>query len=115
LSRLRELSGQVRDVALDEQVARFGEAVIELDQLPQSTANVRSVSPAYTRWLPGLVEAHYGLDKLLSERYAAAPEEAPVQGALQQLSHDVGRMLLSYQMASFPNFGGDLWILDDQA
>ncbi|MNG24131.1 hypothetical protein D3C84_1088220 [compost metagenome] len=24
-------------------------------------------------------------------------------------------MLLSYQMASFPNFGGDIWILDEQA
>jgi hypothetical protein len=65
--------------------------------------------------LPGVIEAHYRLEKSLTERYDAAPEMAQTQSRLHGLSHDIGRMLLSYQMASFPNFSGDIWILDDQA
>jgi hypothetical protein len=38
-----------------------------------------------------------------------------MQDELHELSQNIGQMLISYQLASFPNFGGDLWILDDQA
>lgn len=115
LNRLRELSVQADDAALSEQVHRLDDAVAELKHLPQSVADSRSVWPAYARWLPGLIEAHVHLAKSLSERYDAAPEVVQAQSELHVLSHDIGRMLLSYQMASFPNFGGDIWILDEQA
>lgn len=115
LNRLRELSAQAGDAALAEQVRLLGDAVAQLEQLPQSTADLRSVWPAYTRWLPGVIEAHFRLDKSLSDRYDATPEVAHRQSRLHGLSHDIGRMLLSYQMASFPNFGGDVWILDERA
>jgi hypothetical protein len=105
LNRLRELSAQAGDAALAEQVRLLGDAVAQLEQLPQSTADLRSVWPAYTRWLPGVIEAHFRLDKSLSDRYDATPEVAHRQSRLHGLSHDIGRMLLSYQMASFPNFG----------
>lgn len=115
LNRLGELSTQTGDAALTEQIRRLVAAVSDLKNLPQNKASVRSVLPAYQLWLPSLIEAHLNLDKLLSERYERAPEVAQVQGLLHGLSHDVGRMLLSSQMASFPNFGGVLWILDEQA
>lgn len=115
LKRLRELSEQADDASLSEQVRRLDDAVAHLKNLPQSVADLRSVWPAYARWLPGLIEAHVHLEKSLSERYGAAPEVAQAQSGLHVLSHDIGRMLLSYQMASFPNFGGDIWILNDQA
>lgn len=115
LNRLRELPMQAGDASLVYQVHLLDDAVSQLEQLPQSTADVRSVWPAYTRWLPGVIEAHFRLEKLLSERYDATPEVAQTQSVLHELSHDIGRMLLSYQMASFPNFGGDIWILDERA
>ncbi|AVN41981.1 TPA: hypothetical protein ACKPYC_001520 [Pseudomonas aeruginosa] len=113
LNRLHELSARAGDTVLAEQVRLLGDAVAQLEQLPQSTADARSVWPAYTRWLPGVIEAHFRLEKSLSDRYDATPGVAQ-QSGLHGLSHDIGRMLLSYQMASFPNFGGDLWILDDR-
>jgi len=115
LNRLHELSARAGDTVLAEQVRLLGDAVAQLEQLPQSTADARSVWPAYTRWLPGVIEAHFRLEKSLSDRYDAAPEIAHRQSGLHGLSHDIGRMLLSYQMASFPNFGGDIWILDERA
>lgn len=115
LSRLGELSAQTSDAALAEQVRRLAAAVADLKNLPQSKAEMRSVQPAYSRWLPTLIEEHLRLDESLSERYVMAPEVAKVQGMLHGLSHDIGRMMLSYQMASFPNFGGALWILEGPA
>lgn len=115
LNRLRELTVQAGDASLTEQVGRLDEAVAELKHLPQSVADSRSVWPAYARWVPRLIEAHVQLEESLSERYDAAPEVTETQRGLHVLSHDIGRMLLSYQMASFPNFGGDIWILDEQA
>ncbi|MDA7086332.1 hypothetical protein PH586_08065 [Pseudomonas sp. SA3-5] len=114
LDRLRELSMQAGDASLVDQVRLLDDAASQLKQLPQSTADVRSVWPAYTRWLPGVIEAHFRLEKSLSERYDSAPEVAQTQSRLHGLSHDIGRMLLSYQMASFPNFGGDIWILNER-
>jgi hypothetical protein len=115
LNQLRELSVQAGEVAITEQIRQLDNAVADLKNLPQSTSGVRSVWPAYTRWLPGVIEAHFRLDKSLTERYNATPEVAQTQNGLHGLSHDIGRMLLSYQMASFPNFGGDIWILDERA
>lgn len=115
LNRLGELSVQAGDAALTEQIRQLAEAVSDLKNLPQSKASLRSELPAYQLWLPSLIEAHLNLDKLLSERYERAPEIEQVQSMLHGLSHDVGRMLLSSQMASFPNFGGVLWILEGQA
>lgn len=115
LNRLRELSMQAGDASLADQVRLFDDAVAQLEQLPQNRADVRSVWPAYTRWLPGVIEEHFRLEKSLTERYDAAHEMAQTQSRLHGLSHDIGRMLLSYQMASFPNFGGDIWILNERA
>lgn len=115
LNQLRELSVQAGEVAITEQIRQLDNAVADLKHLPQSPPGVRSVWPAYTRWLPGVIEAHFRLDKSLTERYNATPEVAQIQSGLHGLSHDIGRMLLSYQMASFPNFGGDIWIPDKQA
>lgn len=115
LNQLRELSVQAGEVAITEQIRQLDNAVADLKNLPQSTSGVRSVWPPYARWLPGVIEAHFRLEKSLTERYDATPEVAQTQSGLHGLSHDIGRMLLSYQMASFPNFGGDIWILDERA
>lgn len=115
LNQLRELSVQAGEVAITEQIRQLDNAVADLKHLPQSASGVRSVWPAYTRWLPGVIEAHFRLDKSLTKLYNATLEMAQTQSGLHGLSHDIGRMLLSYQMASFPNFGGDIWILDESA
>ncbi|MBS7691887.1 hypothetical protein I0E98_21530 [Pseudomonas lalucatii] len=113
--RLSELSTKADDTRLAEQIRLLDDAFAQLQQLPQSTADVRSVWPAYSRWLPGVIEAHIRLETFLGERYSALPEVAQTLRRLHGLSHDIGRMLLYYQMASFPNFGGDIWIPDKQA
>jgi hypothetical protein len=114
LNRLRELSMQAGDASLADQIRLLDDAAAQLEQLPQSTADVRSAWPPYSRWLPGVIEAHFRLEESLAERYDAAPEMGQTQSRLHGLSHDIGRMLLSYQMASFPNFSGDIWILDER-
>jgi hypothetical protein len=115
LERLHEMATQVGDASLIEQVRRFDNAVVELKHLPQSIADARQVQAAYTRWLPAVVEGYSNLERLLTEHYDAAPDPGKMQDELHELSQNIGQMLISYQLASFPNFGGDLWILDDQA
>jgi len=115
MGRLREMATQVGDASLIEQVRRFDNAVVELKHLPQSVADARKVQAAYSRWLPAVVEGYSNLERSLTEHYDAAPDPGQVQDGLHKLSQNIGQMLISYQLASFPNFGGDVWILDDQA
>lgn len=100
-----DFSGPVHSCA--EQLAL---AVQELRHLPQSAAEVRSVSLPYAPWLPRVVELQAQLDDLLNQQLETANQAA----TLRAVSHDIERLLLSYEIASFSNLGADLWILDDR-
>ncbi|MDF3842951.1 hypothetical protein P3W55_14665 [Pseudomonas citronellolis] len=110
LERLLELTGRDFPGPVHSCAEQLAQAVQELRHLPQSAAEVRSVSVPYSPWLPHVVELQARLDGLLSQR----PDTANQASSMRAVSHDIERLLLSYEIASFANLGADIWILDDR-
>lgn len=111
LDRLLDLTRQDFPDPVRSCAEQLAQAVQALSHLPQSAAEVRSVSAPYAPWLPRVIELQAQLDSMLSQRLSATGQRA----ALRKVSHDIERLLLSYEIASFANLGADIWILDDGA
>lgn len=114
MTRLLELSGQFGSAPINEQIRLLDKNIADLRNLPQASNEARSILPAYSRWLPQVLEAHVQLETSLSGLYDGIAPRSERQSALQGLSHDLGRLLLYYQRASFPYLGAAISILDEE-
>lgn len=96
------------------QAERLNAVIADLRHLPQSTAEVRETIPPYSRWLPQVIEQQTLLNTLLSNLYDQQPVVSEQQRALHELSRDMERLLLSYQISAFPSLVTHGWVLDTQ-
>lgn len=113
MAKLREQGKRFALAQVTQQAEQLDVAIANLANLPQSVAEMRSISPAYSRWLLPVIELYWPLETTLTGLHAEQPAIADRQADLHGISHDVERLLLSYQMTAFPNLGADIWLLDD--
>ncbi len=98
-----------------DQTEQLSAAIADLHHLTQSRANIRNVIPPYSLWLPQVIEQQALLNTLLSDLYARQPPTSEQQKTLHELSQDIERLLLSYQISAFPTLVTHTWVLDEQA
>ena len=113
---LQQLMQQAQALGLSDvsaQVQRLNTAVADLQHLPQNAADSRSNIPAFRQWLPQVIEQQGQLLVLLDERYRQANGGNPEQQALHQLSRDLQRLSLHYQLNAFVYLAVPTWMLDE--
>lgn len=90
-------------------------AITDLRHLPNSRAEIRDITPPYSLWLPQVIEQQALMNALLSDLYENQATVSERQQKLHQLSWDIERLLLSYQISAFPNLVAQTWILDESS
>ncbi|WP_423357431.1 hypothetical protein [Pseudomonas citronellolis] len=113
LQRLHDHAAKLGRTDILEQTTRLAIAVAGLRNLPQSSTGIRTSIPPYSLWLLPIVEQQQKLVDELGTLYAETPSSSPVQQALNDLSQDVARLSLSYQLAVFPQLMAQIWTLDE--
>jgi hypothetical protein len=88
----------------------------DTDELPQTSAALRSTEPSYSRRLLPVIESHAHLQALLDAHYAQLQGDEPMGelGRLHAISRAMGELLVNYQIASFNRLGAETWILGDE-
>jgi len=98
---------------ISEQAKQLSSAVADLQHLPQTPAASRTNIPGFAQWFPQVLEAHEQLLALLNQHYQQAPAGNSKQQAYHQLSGDLQRLSLHYQLTAFPYLTLPRWMLDD--
>lgn len=115
LARLRWLSADLGNADVVVKIHEMAVSIERLEELPQSVAETRSISASYDRVLLPLIEQFNSLETIISSLHADHPEVGGQAPGLNALSHDLERLQLSYQLATFQGFSGaSVWILDEQ-
>ncbi len=115
---LQQLTQQAQNLGLtdiSEQAKQLSSAIADLQHLPQTPAASRVAIPGFAQWFPQVLEAHGQLLTLLDQRYHQAQAGSAQQQALHQLSWDLQRLSLHYQLTAFPYLTLQLWMLDDDS
>ncbi|MEK1940289.1 MAG: hypothetical protein AAAB16_07910 [Pseudomonas sp.] len=113
---LQQLMLKAQSLGLSDVSARakqLSAVVADLQHLPQNAADSRATIPAYRQWLPQVIEQHAALLTLLDQHYTNATPGSAEQQALHQLSWDLQRLSLHYQITAFPYMSVQVWMLDD--
>lgn len=114
LRLLLQTANQLRLPEAVDQTERLSAAITDLNHLPNSRADIRDITPPYSLWLPQVIEQQALLSARLSELYEQQATISERQRTLHQLSWDIERLLLSYQISAFPNLVAQSWILDER-
>lgn len=114
LQRLKQLSAQLGLPEVTVQTEQLERDIVGLQNLPQSTSDTRESIPPYSLWLPQVIQQQDLIATTLSDLYAEQPAANQAQQALHNLSRDIERLSLSYQISAFPHLVAQTWILDDQ-
>ncbi|MCY1542872.1 hypothetical protein D9M68_786470 [compost metagenome] len=99
---------------MEAQAEQLEQAVAGLKNLPQSTSDTRESIPPYSLWLPQVIEQQDLIATTLAGLYAEQPAASQAQQALHELSWDIEKLSLSYQLSAFSHLVAQTWILDDQ-
>ncbi|AOE86806.1 hypothetical protein [Pseudomonas sp. TCU-HL1] len=115
LQKLKQLSAQLGLSKVTAQAEQLEREITGLQNLPQSASDTRENIPPYSLWLPQVIQQHDLISTALAELYAEQPVASQAQRSLHNLSWDIERLSLSYQLSSFTQLVAQTWMLDDQA
>lgn len=114
--RLRSLAKSLGVADVIDEVQRLQTRLDDTDELPQTSAALRSTEPSYSRRLLPVIESHAHLQALLDAHYVQLQGDEPLGelGKLHAISRAMGELLVNYQIASFNRLGAETWILRDE-